>query len=541
VVSVDDDHGVGVRDRSNERTKIADDESRIEEDLAQIHELVLAADRCRGKTVGEGSERLGRDARDPHTRELLEPLGLAGERVELAVGGEDPKRLRFVEARQEAHQELVGVRSEGDLVGRREAEDPRDVGAGPGQHRPEDVLPFPIDEACRVVPAFEHGLARDVGPGVMAMGGEVQPFGVGQEPRVVGLQHRGDDIPAPRRPSCPVLVGGGEGAVSSGMDAFEERMRQGGAGAVKEATGFFMKDDPVHGALRAIALRLDALGVPYAVAGGMALVAHGYDRTTVDIDVLVTESGLEAIHERLVGLGYRPAFEGSRKQLRDTERGVRVEFLVSGEFPGDGKPKAVAFPDPATSSVEVGGVRYLRLPTLVELKLASGLATRDVSRIWPMSRSSSRLETCPSSCATSSILLFAKSTWSSGAARGLERRSTPVMEVSMSRSMSFRSRRSFLGNGARGLAGLGLTRLMPVPGLFAEQAGPDSAADRRTVLSRPPAARHRQRPPDPERQPDARGRNRDPPERPDPRCHRKSHPEHARRDLAGGQPRRLLA
>jgi hypothetical protein len=158
------------------------------------------------------------------------------------------------------------------------------------------------------------------------------------------------------------------------MDAFEERMRQGGAGAVKEATGFFMKDDPVHGALRAIALRLDALGVPYAVAGGMALVAHGYDRTTVDIDVLVTESGLEAIHERLVGLGYRPAFEGSRKQLRDTERGVRVEFLVSGEFPGDGKPKAVAFPDPATSSVEVGGVRYLRLPTLVELKLASGIS-----------------------------------------------------------------------------------------------------------------------------------------------------------------------
>jgi hypothetical protein len=158
------------------------------------------------------------------------------------------------------------------------------------------------------------------------------------------------------------------------MDAFEERMRQGGAGAVKEATGFFMKDDPIHGALQAIALRLDAEGVPYAVAGGMALVAHGYDRTTVDIGVLVTESGLTAVHERLVGLGYRPAFEGSRKQLRDTERGVRVEFLVSGEFPGDGKPKAVAFPDPATCSVEVGGVRYLRLPTLVELKLASGIS-----------------------------------------------------------------------------------------------------------------------------------------------------------------------
>lgn len=151
-------------------------------------------------------------------------------------------------------------------------------------------------------------------------------------------------------------------------------MRLGGAGAVKEATGFFMKDDPVHGTLQEIARRLDAEAVPYAVAGGMALVAHGYDRTTVDIDVLVTTTGLATIQERLVGRGYRPAFEGSRKQLRDTERGVRVEFLVAGEFPGDGKPKAVAFPDPTGSSVEIGGVRYLRLPTLVELKLASGIS-----------------------------------------------------------------------------------------------------------------------------------------------------------------------
>ena len=151
-------------------------------------------------------------------------------------------------------------------------------------------------------------------------------------------------------------------------------MRLGGAAAVKEATAFFMKDDPVHGALQAVARRLDAEAVPYAVAGGMALVAHGYDRTTVDIDVLVTASGLGIVHRRLVGLGYQPAFEGSLKQLRDTERGVRVEFLVSGEFPGDGKPKAVAFPDPTTSSVEIGGIRYLRLPTLVELKLASGIS-----------------------------------------------------------------------------------------------------------------------------------------------------------------------
>jgi hypothetical protein len=157
------------------------------------------------------------------------------------------------------------------------------------------------------------------------------------------------------------------------MEPFEDRMRRGGAGAVEEATGFFMGHDPVHEALRAVVRRLEEHGVAYAVAGGMALVLHGYDRTTVDVDILVTSEGLETIHHTLVGPGDRPEFEGSRKQIRDTERGVRVEFLVSGEFPGDGRPKPVAFPDPATCSLEAGGIRYIDLTTLLELKLASGL------------------------------------------------------------------------------------------------------------------------------------------------------------------------
>ena len=48
-------------------------------------------------------------------------------------------------------------------------------------------------------------------------------------------------------------------------------------------------------------------------------------------------------------------------------------FLVSGEFPGDGRPKPVAFPDPAVVSLEIGGVHFLSLPALLDLKLASGM------------------------------------------------------------------------------------------------------------------------------------------------------------------------
>ena len=156
------------------------------------------------------------------------------------------------------------------------------------------------------------------------------------------------------------------------MVAFEDVMRQGGELAIQQASRFFMRDDPVHQSLRRITDKLSELGIPYAVAGGMSLVAHGYDRTTVDVDILLSEAGLQRVHAELEGLGYVPPFAGS-KNLRDTTSGVRIEFLIAGQFPGDGKPKPVAFPDPAEASVDIGGVRYLRLEKLVELKLASGM------------------------------------------------------------------------------------------------------------------------------------------------------------------------
>jgi hypothetical protein len=134
----------------------------------------------------------------------------------------------------------------------------------------------------------------------------------------------------------------------------------------------FEGESLVQKTLRRIARRLEELHVPYAIAGGMALFAHGFERFTEDVDILVSRDSLKAIHTHLDGLGYVPPFTGS-KNLRDAEHGVRIEFLIAGAFPGDGKPKAVAFPDPEQASVVIDGVHYLSLPKLVELKLASGM------------------------------------------------------------------------------------------------------------------------------------------------------------------------
>lgn len=142
--------------------------------------------------------------------------------------------------------------------------------------------------------------------------------------------------------------------------------------ALIEGSRHFEEKSAVFKALRKIAQRLNEIGVPYAVVGGMALFRHGFRRFTEDVGLLVSKKDLKLIHEKLEGLGYIPPHRLS-KHLRDTELKVRIKFLTSGEYPGDGKVKPVAFPEPATVSFESGGINYIKLPNLIELKLASGM------------------------------------------------------------------------------------------------------------------------------------------------------------------------
>jgi hypothetical protein len=135
---------------------------------------------------------------------------------------------------------------------------------------------------------------------------------------------------------------------------------------------FFMGQSPVHAALAALAKLLDEEGIPYAVCGAMALNAWGYERVTNDVDVLLSREGLARFKQRALGRGYVEKFAGS-KGVRDTVNGVGVDVLLEGEFPGDGKPKAVAFPSPSVA-VQRGALSLLPLEKLVELKLASGLS-----------------------------------------------------------------------------------------------------------------------------------------------------------------------
>ncbi len=143
--------------------------------------------------------------------------------------------------------------------------------------------------------------------------------------------------------------------------------------AYDEGLRFFMGQGTLNETLRRVTKDLEKHGINYSVIGAIALNQYGYRRFTEDIDLLLTQDGLEKFQNELVGLGYRPAFEGATRKFRTTAENVTVEIITSGEFPGDGKPKPVVFPNPNENQVEIDGIKTLSLEKLIELKLASGM------------------------------------------------------------------------------------------------------------------------------------------------------------------------
>jgi hypothetical protein len=137
-------------------------------------------------------------------------------------------------------------------------------------------------------------------------------------------------------------------------------------------------DAPVQKAARKIAQALEKLGVPYVVAGGLAVAANGLERQTVDVDLILRREGLTAFKESWLGRGWVERFPGS-KGLRDTEHNLKIDVLTTDEKPGDGSSCPFNFPDPATVGERLGGIwsdmRILDLRTLIELKLASWITS----------------------------------------------------------------------------------------------------------------------------------------------------------------------
>ncbi|MCC6127125.1 MAG: hypothetical protein IT426_19360 [Pirellulales bacterium] len=129
---------------------------------------------------------------------------------------------------------------------------------------------------------------------------------------------------------------------------------------------------PAFATLLKIAKRLRELNIAYAVTGDLAMFFHGLERSTDVLELLVSRESQGEIHQRVTGLDFISSGYGS-KDIRDKANDATVKFIVAGDFPGDGRRKPVVHPDPLEASVEKDGIRWMKLPVLIDIKLASGM------------------------------------------------------------------------------------------------------------------------------------------------------------------------
>src|SRR5262249_4370773 len=139
---------------------------------------------------------------------------------------------------------------------------------------------------------------------------------------------------------------------------------------LKEIAMFFQHKDPVHKAMNRLVKRLEKAEITYAIIGGMAVNAHGHRRTTADLDLLVTADGLAEFRRRFVPKNYDPIPQRTRR-FTDRTNQVTIDFLVTGRYPGSGKPGPIAFPDPKAVAETIAEKSVVNLATLIELKLAA--------------------------------------------------------------------------------------------------------------------------------------------------------------------------
>jgi hypothetical protein len=143
-------------------------------------------------------------------------------------------------------------------------------------------------------------------------------------------------------------------------------------------------------AVRKLVDILERENFPYAIIGALALNEYGHRRVTVDVDLVMRDEDLREFKRRWLGRGYTERVPGTGK-LIDTEFNVHVGVLSTGRFPGDDKPKPIAFPDPAKTAIRGTPFALLPIELWIELKLASGMVAphrlKDLADVQELVRS----------------------------------------------------------------------------------------------------------------------------------------------------------
>jgi hypothetical protein len=114
---------------------------------------------------------------------------------------------------------------------------------------------------------------------------------------------------------------------------------------------------------------LSEAGLPHALIGGVAVCLHGYERNTVDVDLLVRRDEAPQARAALESDGWM--WNDQRRELL-SPAGVVLQFLLAGDKAG--RDTIVKLPDPgdAAAVTVLEGLPVVTLARLIESKLACG-------------------------------------------------------------------------------------------------------------------------------------------------------------------------
>ncbi len=114
---------------------------------------------------------------------------------------------------------------------------------------------------------------------------------------------------------------------------------------------------------------LDRVAVPHAIVGGVAVCLHGYQRNTVDLDLLIgPEAAIQARAAlEISGFTWPPAEAEFR-----SPSGIPVQFLTAGDRAGSGSELRLPDPVDQLAVVQIEGLPVLSLAKLIESKIACG-------------------------------------------------------------------------------------------------------------------------------------------------------------------------
>jgi len=141
--------------------------------------------------------------------------------------------------------------------------------------------------------------------------------------------------------------------------------------------------------VKAVDHLLQVIGCTAVLGGGWAVWRHGYvGRVTQDIDIALPADRIGEFLRAasLAGFDVLPVQAGSWPKVMHRDTGIEVDILPEGGRPGTATRLApTTIPHPSRMGAMGSVLRYISLPSLIELKLAAGWA-RDESDVVELVR-----------------------------------------------------------------------------------------------------------------------------------------------------------